>query len=287
MKKLKTFGCLIVIVLLAGCATMPDFTTHVDPLTIFDEDAAVYAHIKIAGNEDILESLILQSVADIDEESLDIILERSHSLYIAVFDDKEPYVQLALQGSFPTFFVNASLNKSRGWQNESTSINGSTYKYKQYIGGIQLSTLSSNLIVLSTNNVSIMQDRFKHSNFNAMNFPTAYDENGLTSTINTLFMNSDSISLYFPKAESLVSSILQLPIDLAIVYAFGKITLIDDENFLLSIQLKMEDERVARGTMTLLRIALLGTNINAELLDDGIIALSDLPLNVTYLENIF
>ncbi len=292
MKKHNYFFALTILIILAltGCATMPDFTKEIDPLTIFDENATMYAHVKISGNEGVLENLILNNIEGMDEDSLDTILERSHSLYIAVFEETAStpaYIQLALQGSFPVLFVNASLNSNRGWQNHSADIDGSTYRYKQHSTGIELATLSSNLIVLSSHNVSRMQNRFMKSLFNTIVFPVAYDEQGIANSINTLFMNDSSIAFYFPEAKSLISSMIPIPIELAVDYAYASITIIDDENFLLSVQLKMQDERLARGTMTLLSLALLGSNIKAELLEGGIIALSDLPLSATFLEEMF
>ncbi len=282
------FGITIVIIVaLTGCASMPDFTQEIDPLTIFDENATMYAHIRISGNEGVLENLILNNIEGMDEDSLDTILERSHSLYIAVFEEtttNPAYMQLALQGSFPVLFVNASLNSNRGWETQNANIDGSTYRYKQHSSGMELATLSSNLIVLSSYNVSSMQNRFMKSLFNTIVFPVAYDEQGVSNSINTLFMNDSSIAFYFPEAKSLISSMLPIPIELAVDYAYASVSIVDDENFLLSIQLKMQDERLARGTMTLLNLALLGTNINAELLDGAIIALSDLPFSAASLE---
>ncbi len=290
MNKLKLILISIcAIAILASCASMPDFTKQVSPLAIFDEDATLYAHVKIDGNENVLANLLLNNLTGIDKDSLDLVLGRSHSLYVAYYEGSsmsDSYIQLGLQGLFPQFLVNASLNNGNGWNNADKEINSTKYSYKVHsLTGLQLATVSPNLIVLSTNDVSGMQDRYANNILSEINWPVAYDDTGLLTSITSLFEDETSISLYFPKAKSLIPSILQAPIELAIDYAFAKIEIIDNENLSTDIQFKMESEKLARGTMTALKLFTIASDIEVQQLDETVIKLSNIPFNTSIFGN--
>ncbi len=271
---------IFIVVALTGCATMPKFSEEINPLTLFDENAAMYAHVTIDGNEKVLHNLLLDTISGLDEDSVDMILSQSQSLYIAFFDklhSDDSYIQIALQGTFPKFIVNSSLNESKGWKKHSAELHDTKYSYKEHTTGIQLATITSSLIVLSTQNVSILQERYRKKNYTNIQWPVAYNEEGFLTSIKDLFIDESSITLYFPNAKSLIPSILRAPIELAIEYAFGTIKLLEDKTLTMDIQLKMEDARIARGTVTILKLATLASDITVEIKDDTIIILSNIP----------
>ncbi len=283
MKKHNIFTLsILILIVLTGCTTLPGFVEQTDPIPLFDEGAAMYAHIHVKGNESLIESIIFNNTSEIDKDSIATILERSTQLYVAFYTDSTtrlPKVQLALQGMFPSVLVNAALGESQGWSNAETTIDGVEYKHKKHITGIELTSISTSLVMVSTNSIAPIMDRYARGIENIQNWPAAYNEEGMLDSILSIFETSSTLSIYIPDVDSLLPSILQAPIELPVEYAFGTVTQQENENATLDLQLKMSSERLARSTLTILKLATMamGSDITAELRDDDVIFVNNLP----------
>ncbi len=263
-----------------GCTTLPSFVEQTDPLSLFDEGAFMYAHINVEGNESLLESIISGSVPNIDKNSIETILQRSTQLYLAFYDggtSAYPTVQLGLQGMFPTVLVNASLGSSKGWENTTSTVDGKKYTYKKHATGIELASISTSLVMVTTGDIAPIMDRHAKGIKNVQNWPEAYSGAGLLESITKIFETSSSVSLYIPKVDTLLPAILQAPIQLPVEYAFGTVTNSADNSMTLDLQLKMTSARLASGTMTMLKFATLGSDMTLELRGDDVIFINNIP----------
>ncbi len=290
MKKITFMGLSIaVLIALMGCASLTGFAEATNPIPLFDDGASLYAHISVKGNESLIETLVFNSTSDIDKKSLDSILSRSTTLYLALFGEQSnglPKIQLALQGAFPTFLVNASLGSSQGWENESATINGAKYTFKKHVTGLELASISSSLVMVSTGSIAPTIDRYTRGIENTQNWPVAYNEAGVLDSILSIFETSSSVSVYIPQTKELLQTVLGIPLELPISYAFGIVTQHEDESITLDLQLKISNPSLVNNTLTVLRILSLASDIEAELIDEDIILVKNIPFTtLTYGEN--
>ncbi len=268
------------IIAFTGCSTLSGFMEETNPLPLFDEGATMYAHINVEGNESLIESIIYGNTTEIDKDAIDMILKRSTELYLAFYyngSNSFPVIQLGLQGAFPTMLVNAALGESQGWQNESSTIDGAEYTYKKHATGIELSSISSNLVMVTTGKIAPIMDRYARGIENVQNWPVAYDENGVLGSLMDIFESSSSYSLYIPKIDTILPELLQIPVELPVKYAFGTITEREDSSMNLDLQLMMESERLASSTFTILRIATMASDLELELIDKDVIFIKNIP----------
>ncbi len=291
MKKLNfVFITILTIFLVTSCETLPIFTKDVDPITLFDSDASMYAHLAVKDNEAILETIVLSMTEEIDEGSLERILRQSTSVYFAVYEGtlgKPAYIQMALVGTFPSFLVNASLSENAGWKSYDADYNGRNYSYKEHITGFQLATVSSKIVVLSTKNVVPMQDRFNENDTTAsVNWPTGYDTLGTESPILSLFNSTKTLSIYFPNARSLFSNFLQIPLELPIEYAFATIKSIEDDVFYLDAQIKINNPEIVIGPLSLLTLTMFRSSVEVEIIGTDTININGIPLNSSLLNSL-
>ena len=283
MKKLNFIAVAIfVLLLLSSCAGMPDFSKEIDPLVLFNEDAAIYAQLKVQDNEDLFRSMLSKNILEIDKNSLDIIVEKSHSMYFAIYDKnskKGTSTDVVVQGMFPPFYLDIALNPLKGWEEKTETVNGKEYKYKEHITGIKLAVISTNYIVLSTNDVTNLQYRYDTAAQNTTNWPIVYTSADRGLPVNEAFQESKSFTLYFPKAKSLLSSAFDIPLEIAAVYAYGSVRTIAQDDYNLDLQLKVEESKLLKGTMALLKLATMGTELKLDLINDDVITVSNLPFD--------
>lgn len=276
------FVSVIVALFLSSCVTMPDFSKKVDPLKLFEPDASIYAQLKVQDNEELFKSMLTKNILEIDQNSIDIIMERSHAMYFAIYDKSSKYgvsTHVVVQGAFPSFYVNTMLNKRRGWNEKTAVVNGFEYEYKEHITGIQLAVLSSNYLVIATKNVSNVQYNYDNKIENNIQWPLIYDEYGYSTPVNTAFTNSNTFTMYIPKARTLLSSAFDIPLEIAADYAYGAVTKTQQDAYKIDIQLQVEESILVKGTMALLKLATRGTDLKLDLLDGDVIVVSNLPFD--------
>ena len=283
MKKLNGFLISIVIILIfSSCAGMPDFSKEIDPLILFEKDAAIYAQLKVQDNEELFKSMLSKNLIEIDKNSLEIIIDKSHAMYFAVYDKNSKSgtsTDVVVQGAFPPFYLDVALNPLKGWEEKKATVNGKDYKYKEHITGIKLAVISTNYIVLSTKDVSNLQYRYDTATENTTDWPIVYTSADRGIPVNKAFQESNSFTLFFPEAKSLISSAFDIPLEIAADYAYGEVNTISDEEYTIDMQLKVESSALLKGTMTLFKLATRGTNLKLDLINDDVITISNLPFD--------
>ncbi|MFI3258358.1 MAG: hypothetical protein R3Y36_08690, partial [Spirochaetales bacterium] len=125
---------LFCVILLTSCQSFLYEAVDIEPFVFFDEGAVMYAHIPVTTNEDFTSAIIFNMLQGIEESDVQTIIDRTESINIAIFpavNTEKAYVQLIVEGNFPLFLLNLSLNKNNGWEDKKETSDGKTYSWKE------------------------------------------------------------------------------------------------------------------------------------------------------------
>lgn len=280
---------LLVLIVLSSCTSIPDGQPDLDPFTLFDKNASLYMSIPIVGNEELIRQFASALLPLVDNDSVEMLIERTDTLYIAIFAQQDllsreaTYFQLVARGNFPSFFINVALSEKNGWTKVREDIDGIKYERKKTHLGFEVAIPASNIIFVSNKNVLSMQQNYEESEMLVFDWPSPCDESNSETDARTLLSNPNSIAVYVPMAGSLLPKILGAPIKLAINYAVGTIIPHDGNNIMLSLTLKMADSRATTIALTLLGFASFGLDFLIEEKSNNIIILDNLILDSAFL----
>lgn len=279
--ELVSASILFLLILLAGCKTLPAGGRPVDPLELIDADSSFYLAIPKAADNVLIERVITGFYPEVSASDAKMIADRVNKVYCGLNRTRHgTEVQASVDGAIPQKFLPKVLNAKKGFVISDYTPPESTVSYKVYSGQLKMTFPSDKIACIGRDLEGMLNKYDSLSQLPADDTTELYSD--LSKDLTSYLKDAENeIRFFANKPQSFLTILTGAQLDLKLIDVKGnfKTDVKHPNQYLLTLDFRFKNGTFLKAGKSLLILAFGLTNSQEEIIGDSELIIHDIRMD--------
>ncbi len=272
---------LFLLILLAGCKSVPAGGRPVDPLELIDADSSFYMAIPKAADNVLIERVITGFYPEVSASDAKMIADRVNKVYCGLNRTRHgTEVQASVDGAIPQKFLPKVLNAKKGFVISNYTPPESAVSYKVYSGQLEMTFPSDKIACIGRDLEGMLNKYDSLSQFPADDTTELYSD--LSKDLTSYLKDAENeIRFFANKPQSFLTILTGAQLDLKLIDVKGnfKTDVKHPNQYLLTLDFRFKNGTFLKAGRSLLILAFGLTNSQEEIIGDSELIIHDIRMD--------